>query len=64
MGWIILINNLRRIMKTNKTIMIMLMLMLIGTKSTTNNNDHQLINYQKVAQRNSLVFIIKNKILF
>ena len=51
-------------MKTNKTIMIMLMLMLIGTKSTTNNNDHQLINYQKVAQRNSLVFIIKNKILF
>lgn len=56
MGWIILIshlNNLRRIMKTNKTIM----LMLIGTKSTTNNNDHQLINQlsKKGAKRNSLV---------
>lgn len=40
-------------MKTNKTIM----LMLIGTKSTTNNNDHQLINQlsKKGAKRNSLV---------
>ena len=44
-------------MKTNKTIMIM----LIGTKSTTNNNDHELINYLKGAQGNSLVFITKRQ---
>jgi len=40
-------------MKTNKTIMLMLM----GTKSTTNNNDHESINQlsKKGAKRNSLV---------